>query len=437
MIAVRALGRPPQYTRIKKASVIGTQTQVSVEGKNVTLYRIEVVPTKSNATKQPSGEEQTGRRHVAKRFSEFVELREALTTIDKKGLLKGAPEFPSKDILGTAGKIVGEQLSFFTGSTQPDQTDVVEERMTKLNAWLAAVVPHGCFSTPLQTFLADEDMRELRSLQGLDRLAESSMEAQKYADAAEAYSQALAKQAGDPQANAKRLCGRARCYKELALAQAATNAAAGVQLWNKVLEDAVAATQSLPLEQTKDADSLRLQAQRELAALSQTIMKEARQNHGSCEGPVHCQFAGKGEFEEVWLSLSPSGTFAGGRLEFKPPPERMSGGNLPPQRTAELRADIIVSKPKTERKGHDTALRLDLGSVADDRGCKKYIIAVKSDEDLARWKSALSSYGVTQAKVVRQSENKQLHSEIDALKSFSTEVKRKTTSPYWDETCTL
>ena len=567
---ISALSHSTKHYNILSASIIGTETRVSVDQKDFTIYRVKVVPVQGKGTQLAADKEKIAQpRVVCKRFSDFVDLRETLMRVDDKGLV-ARQDFPSRDVLGGFGRGLLNQLS--PEDSERKTQELVAQRRSTLDRWLALVMRHPRFASPMQTFLADEDMDELRLLQGLDRLAKSSSDAENYADAAEAYSQALKKQLLDPEGRANRFCGRARCYRELAKA-ANSSPSAAVQLWNKVLEDAVAATQSLPQEQTMEADSLRMEAQRELTVLSQIIVKETQTNHGSCEGQVHCQFEGKGNFERVWLSLTPAHTFktlppessatflarpttyllrivtgsmigagtdarvfvtlftqhksseefelpikrrhlergqtdtfmmpmdkelgelqklnvrhdgsgigagwyldrievrsvqsnaqwnfrcnswlakdegdgkierdltatssGSGWLTFSKLPEHAAtDGTLDLQRTAELHADIRISDPKTARKGYETAIRLDLGALPDDKGCKKHIIAVDTDEDLDRWKKALGAYCITLDKVMTQSALKQLKKEVKSLKSYSTEVKRKTISPYWDESFT-
>ena len=106
--------------------------------------------------------------------------------------------------------------------------------------------------------------------------------------------------------------------------------------------------------------------------------RKMRGGGGSYKGHAQVQFKGKGKFIPVYLDLN------GGVLQFK------SGGD----EGAVLRTAGVegcqVSSPKSPRKEHEHSLRIDLkDGVKDSKGVKKYIIDVGSQEDLARWKSAL------------------------------------------------
>eukprot|EP01043_Picozoa_sp_COSAG02_P055227 COSAG02_NODE_6372_length_3617_cov_2.744457_2_plen_612_part_00 len=115
------------YYQIEAASIISTETQVSISSKPFTVYRVEVVPVAATPWV------------VAKRFSEFGDLRAALVAIDKKGqqVLAKQP-FPPKHLYGSM------------------QEEVVAARLETLQAWLGAVVQHYKNAVPLLTFLADD-----------------------------------------------------------------------------------------------------------------------------------------------------------------------------------------------------------------------------------------------------------------------------------------
>ena len=122
-----APGAVETYYQIDSASIISTETQVSIGSKPCTVYRVEVVPVEA----QPWV--------VAKRFSEFGDLRAALMAIDKQGQqVLGKQEFPPKHLYGSM------------------QEEVVAKRLDTLQAWLSVVVQHYRNAVPLLTFLTDD-----------------------------------------------------------------------------------------------------------------------------------------------------------------------------------------------------------------------------------------------------------------------------------------
>ena len=115
------------YYQVESASIISTETQVSIDSKAFTVYRVEVVPVAAAPWV------------VARRFSEFSDLRAALAVIDKKGrqLLVKQP-FPPRHLYGSM------------------QEEVVAARLATLQAWLAEAVRHYRNAVPLLTFLSDD-----------------------------------------------------------------------------------------------------------------------------------------------------------------------------------------------------------------------------------------------------------------------------------------
>ena len=102
---------------------------------------------------------------------------------------------------------------------------------------------------------------------------------------------------------------------------------------------------------------------------------------GHCSGLVKVQYKGKGKFEQIWLALaprSPSLSFRDGSRDGKEVRSADADG-------------CTVGLPKTQRKGHSIAFRLDLKDK-DSKGCAKYIVAVETQEELDHWLDSLQSY---------------------------------------------
>lgn len=113
--------------QVETAAIISTETQVALNNKPFTVYRVEVVPVAATPWV------------VAKRFSEFGELRAALLAIDKTGQkVLAKQEFPQKHLYGSM------------------QEEVVAARLQKLQAWLSVAVQHYRNAVALLTFLADD-----------------------------------------------------------------------------------------------------------------------------------------------------------------------------------------------------------------------------------------------------------------------------------------
>ena len=97
-------------------------------------------------------------------------------------------------------------------------------------------------------------------------------------------------------------------------------------------------------------------------------------------GLANVQYRGKGDFSNVWLSLTPSA-----ELVFKE--GNQAGKTL---RSANVRG-CLVAEPKSARKGHKHCLRLDVAE-SDTEGDKKYIISVDAAEGLVQLGQALGLY---------------------------------------------
>jgi hypothetical protein len=104
---------------------------------------------------------------------------------------------------------------------------------------------------------------------------------------------------------------------------------------------------------------------------------------------THVQYSGTGAFQKVWLSLAASGelVFYQNNSQDKP--------NWQVFQALELRRVMVhectVAPPKSARKGHENALRLDTENP-DTNGDKKYIISVQTAGELERLKHALALY---------------------------------------------
>jgi hypothetical protein len=101
------------------------------------------------------------------------------------------------------------------------------------------------------------------------------------------------------------------------------------------------------------------------------------------------QYSGTGAFQKVWLSLAASGelVFYQNNSQDRP--------NWQVFQALELRRVMVhectVAPPKSARKGHENALRLDTENP-DTNGDKKYIISVQTAGELERLKHALALY---------------------------------------------
>ena len=92
------------------------------------------------------------------------------------------------------------------------------------------------------------------------------------------------------------------------------------------------------------------------------------------EVQVHVQYSGKGDFSEVDLIFDPVAK----TLTFK------DSAKLKSTRTANVKG-CKVSIPKSERKGYEIALRLDLKEgEKDNTGENKFIIALQTKKELSR-----------------------------------------------------
>jgi hypothetical protein len=94
---------------------------------------------------------------------------------------------------------------------------------------------------------------------------------------------------------------------------------------------------------------------------------------------ANCQFSGKGDFKPVWIELQ-----AAGFLNIR----REEGGS--PSHALSTRG-CTVGSPKSSRKGHPHAFRLDLHVSKNERGVEsKFIFSVASDIGMLQWVDALT-----------------------------------------------
>ena len=144
------------FYQVERATVISTETQLEIDRKAFTVYRVEVVPIGGLPW------------IVAKRFSEFSDLRAALGAIDKKGKRQlDKHPFPPKHMYGSM------------------QAEVVTARMETLQVWLAEVLREYRNAVPLLNFLADDgsensavDLLGAKSyLRGVDLILEKPLTA--------------------------------------------------------------------------------------------------------------------------------------------------------------------------------------------------------------------------------------------------------------------
>eukprot|EP01043_Picozoa_sp_COSAG02_P017311 COSAG02_NODE_782_length_17259_cov_36.492599_13_plen_266_part_00 len=112
---------------------------------------------------------------------------------------------------------------------------------------------------------------------------------------------------------------------------------------------------------------------------------------------VQLQIAGTGPFHDVALELSGR---ASDLIVFS-----ANGADAAEhqQRTAKV-ASVSVSTPKSARKGHEFALRVDL-SEPDTAGSCKYIIAVKSEAELTQLRHLLNGQAQAAACLFSPPEN--------------------------------
>jgi hypothetical protein len=127
-------------------------------------------------------------------------------------------------------------------------------------------------------------------------------------------------------------------------------------------------------------------------------------------GLAHVQYSGKGDFRKVWLSLT-----ANGELTLK---KENADGNV--LRSIDVQG-CSVAKPKSARKGHENALRVDTQTPTEEladrhaiaaacadaaagqsaaasegthkKGDKKYIVSVSTGDELMKLQDALGVYG--------------------------------------------
>ena len=105
---------------------------------------------------------------------------------------------------------------------------------------------------------------------------------------------------------------------------------------------------------------------------------------------AHCQYSGKGEFQPVWVDMLEGG---GGRVLTIRGGASGAGGLL---RELPLKG-CSVAAPKSQRKGHPHAFRLDCsaGSGGGSNGKKldtKFIFSVSTAAECTRWMASLSQY---------------------------------------------
>ena len=114
---------------------------------------------------------------------------------------------------------------------------------------------------------------------------------------------------------------------------------------------------------------------------SEPELQPAAEPEPEYSGLAHVQYSGKGDFRKVWLSLT-----ANEELALKK--ENADGKVL---RSIDVQG-CSLAQPKSARKGHENALRVDT-SKDDAKGDKKYIISVATGDELSKLRDALGAYG--------------------------------------------
>jgi hypothetical protein len=94
-------------------------------------------------------------------------------------------------------------------------------------------------------------------------------------------------------------------------------------------------------------------------------------------GLAHVQYSGKGDFQKVWLSLATPGELA----------LKTQKADVTVLRSFNVQG-CSLAEPKSARKGHENALRVDT-SKDDVKGDKKYIISVATGDELSKLRDAL------------------------------------------------
>ena len=115
----------------------------------------------------------------------------------------------------------------------------------------------------------------------------------------------------------------------------------------------------------------------------------------------HCQFGGSGKFEQVTACVCRGSVKfvhgAGGGAPSSPRDSlrrSLTGGSRSVMDDAVwLTVDVLgcaVTKPKSARKGHPHALRLDVCET-DSRGHNKYVLSLKDLHDMVAWQECLAA----------------------------------------------
>lgn len=108
---------------------------------------------------------------------------------------------------------------------------------------------------------------------------------------------------------------------------------------------------------------------------------DSRDSNVAQLGGLQCQFTGKGDFIPVWLSLT------GETLTFYKSDELSTDNIL----CSTCVTSCSIREPKTQRPGHEIALRLDTAKP-DTSGHVKYILSMKSLADKKRLSDALADF---------------------------------------------